>query len=53
MLQPILAPWTYRRFEIKTELESSPGILDLSGWPPTLHHHLANINGQQHVYFEG
>jgi hypothetical protein len=22
-------------------------------WPPTLHRRLANINGQQHVYFEG
>ena len=22
-------------------------------WPPSLHHHLANINGQQRVYFEG
>jgi hypothetical protein len=26
-----LAPWKYRRSEIKNKLESSPGFLDLSG----------------------
>jgi len=48
MLHNIFHLNSYRPNKGMAKTQHTEGV-----WSPALHHHLANINGQQRVYFEG